>query len=202
MCVAERAAADHSSSARRRADELLEGGAPRTSSRTSAQALARSGPGRRVSGSARRGGGDARRSAIGACGACGSCRNAPRTGLCGWIGGCARAGIVSGVRTARPERASRRGAAPEEHVSVTLETDGSCTIYWYNEPYRLQSTRVAEAAGGFAFGGAATRARCQCSQVTLFELSKHEGDASSFEDRAIANRTTGTAVRFRFLNTS
>ena len=137
MCVAERAAADPSSSARRRADELLEGGAPRTSSRISAQALARSGPGRRVSGSARRGGVDARRSAIGACGACGSCRNAPRTGLCGWIGGCARAGIVSGVRTARPERASRRGAAPEEHVSVTLETDGSCTNYWYNEPFDI-----------------------------------------------------------------
>ena len=57
-CVAERAAAEHISSARRRADELLAGGASRTSSRTTTEPAERSEPGHRASSSACRRGSD------------------------------------------------------------------------------------------------------------------------------------------------
>ena len=133
-CVAERAAADHTSSAQRRADELLAAGASRTSSRTTTQPMARSAPAQRASSSARCRGGDHHRGTIEACGACGSCAEVPSAGMCGCVGGLDAGGVVFGDSTAHAALGGGWGAAVEERVSATCVTDQLCTKYSQHEP--------------------------------------------------------------------
>ena len=82
-CVAKRAATDHTSSAQRRADELLACGASRTLSRTTTAPAARSEPGQRASSSAWHDGGDHHPRHVRCNVSMWDCERAPRTGLCG-----------------------------------------------------------------------------------------------------------------------
>ena len=82
-CVAKRAATDHTSSAQRRADELLACGASRTLSRTTTAPAARSEPGQRASSSAWHDGGDHHPWHVRCNVSMWDCERAPRTGLCG-----------------------------------------------------------------------------------------------------------------------
>eukprot|EP00966_Prymnesium_polylepis_P077567 1797143-Prymnesium_polylepis.2 len=102
------------SSAHRRADELLTGGESAAAPPTAAVRMARPEPGQRASSSARRDGGDHRSGTVGACGACGSSAEAPRAGLWGCAGGWDAAAVMPGTSTARPERGDGREAAGED----------------------------------------------------------------------------------------